>query len=120
MNRIESLAAAIMKHEGFYPGSRSWRNKNPGNLRASVFANSVNDGFAAFYTFDLGWRALIWDLEHKCWGQTSTGLNQTSTLADLITVWAPVGDHNNTQAYIQDVCHYLGLEPTTPLNYFIQ
>ncbi len=113
----------MAEHEGWKPpksatdtASRSYRNHNPGNLRASPFAYSTIDGFAVFKNDALGWMALQWDIMQKAKGNTSTGLGPSSTLADLIQVWAPPTDGNDTTAYLAAVVQMSGLAPTTLLS----
>lgn len=58
---IDKWAAAIQAHEGWTPGSRSYRNNNPGNLQYAGQTGSTGKdekGFAIFPTYDLGLAAL--------------------------------------------------------------
>ena len=121
--KIERLMLAIAKHEGWHPpakgdkagGSRAYRNHNPGNLRKSPFAFSEVDGFAVFRSDFIGWMALHWDLMQKAKGQTVTGLTGQSTIRDLIYVWAPPADNNNTEAYVEAVVRDSGFPSETTL-----
>ena len=119
MTRLESLCAAIQKQEGWYPFSRSWRNNNPGNLRSSPFASGAKGGFATFANYASGWLALWWDVWMKCQGKTRTGLNQDSTLRDLVRVWAPVTDGNDPFGYALKIAAQLNVPTSTPLSYFL-
>ena len=69
-------------------GSPSWRNHNPGNLRASPFAIGTKDNFAVFINDEVGFQALVWDIWKKCRGETSTGLTSNSTIYDLIKIYS--------------------------------
>ena len=103
MSRMEFyvlLAKAIQKHEGWFKGSRSQRNNNPGNLRSSPFQSGIRDNFSYFKNFDTGWHALIWDIDWKFTGRTSSRLNGNSTLLEFFQVYAPAGDNNNPKAYV--------------------
>lgn len=111
--------AAMQKHEGYFIGSRSWRNNNPGNLRWSRFMVKQVSGFASFASFADGWLALWYDLNGKCTGKTITNLKPTSTLADLIYVWAPAKDGNNPEGYIAHVCALTGFSRDTALHWFV-
>ncbi len=121
--KIEALMRAIVKHEGWSEqtektpagGSRSYRNHNPGNLRASPFACGTVDNFAVFKSDFVGYMALHWDLMQKARGNTVTGLNKTSTIRDLITVYAPPSDNNDTEAYIESVVSYMQMPENTTL-----
>lgn len=122
-NKLEKLALAIKKHEGWiepgspgYPrGSISFRNNNPGNLRYSPKQSGSQYGFSKFPTYAAGWNALIWDLTQKCHGNTRTGLNGQSTLMQLLAVYAPAADHNNPEAYMMFVQGETGFPPTMKL-----
>jgi hypothetical protein len=95
--KIEKLARAMTTAEGWLPdqlasdihgaGTVSYRNHNPGNLRKSVFALGVRDGFAYFYNDATGFFALQFDLMRKAQGQTTTSLIPDSTLGELLSVY---------------------------------
>lgn len=124
MLKIARLALAIQEREGWKSpleapetgGSRSYRNQNPGNLRKSPFQIGIKDGFAVFRDSMAGTMALHWDLIQKCTGNTTSGLSGDSTLAQLIQIWAPPADGNDTEKYIADVCAMTGLKPTDKLS----
>lgn len=96
-------------------GSRAYRNHNPGNLRASPYADRIQEGFAVFGNDAMGWFALYWDLWMKSQGKTSTGLGPDSTLRELIYTWAPPTDKNNTEKYLEHVVKNSGLEESQKL-----
>ena len=122
-DNLEQLIKAIINHEGWfkprpeegYAGSRSWRNKNPGNLRYSKFQNGTDGGYATFESVEIGRKALRWDITQKIKGNTVTGLNGESTIEDLIHVYAPPGDNNNTAAYVRSVEEKTGFKRTMKL-----
>src|ERR1051325_9975485 len=97
VNILEALADAFMHHEGWYPGSRSNRNRNPGNLRP-FRADQPHDsqGYRIFSSLIQGYQALLEDLQAKLNG--SHGLKPDSTLLNLLNVYAPAGDNNNPTA----------------------
>ena len=68
--------------------SVSWRNHNPGNLRKSPWAIGESDGFAVFLNDEIGFHALVWDLHQKATGNTVTGLNEKSTVYQLIKIYS--------------------------------
>ena len=123
-NKGEMVVEAIIKYEGWRPaneatkdgGSRSFRNNNPGNLRSSPFELHQVDGFSRFTSVEVGRKALVWDLKKKSLGQTVTDLNGESTLSDLIRVYAPVTDGNDTDKYIEFVLKETGLRPDVKLS----
>src|SRR5271167_4818842 len=105
MNAIEALADAIMTFEGWHYGTRSWRNRNPGNLRPvpdKIPIAPVDDGgYYSFSSLAFGWSRLIADIDAKFAG--SHGLTPQSTLQDLLNIYAPAGDHNNPTEYCKFV-----------------
>jgi len=67
-DKFAAWADAIQQHEGWFPGSRSFRNNNPGNLKFSGQFGAVGadaNGFAIFPDYDTGREALIADLRAK-------------------------------------------------------
>lgn len=121
--KVERLIEAITEFEGWEPpsekngfkGSRSYRNHNPGNLRASPFAFSVVDNFAVFKNDFVGYMALHWDLMQKSKGNTVTGLNAQSSLRDLFFVYAPPSDNNHTEEYVAYVAKSMGVNENITL-----
>src|SRR5258707_9251052 len=117
MTPLEALADAIMQFEGWIVRSRSWRNRNPGNLRPySVIQRKDADGYRVFDSLADGWTALRLDLRAKFEG--SHGLTPESTMLDLLNVYAPAGDANNPTNYTTFVCNWTSKilsRPITPI-----
>ena len=107
---VQVLADAIQKKEGWFPGSRSFRNNNPGNIwdgigkgkTARIWPDTPIDdkGFLVFATYAAG-RAL---LER----QIQINVDRGATLAALIARWAPPSE-NDTAKYIADVSKWTGI-----------
>ena len=123
MLTLERLTLAMAEFEGWSTlvenkngtGSVSWRNNNPGNLRASPFSDEEKNGFVVFKTEADGWAAFRWDIMQKARGKTSTGLNGQSTLRDLIFIWAPASDNNYPENYLKAVVQMTGIDEKTTL-----
>lgn len=121
--KMGKLLLAMAEHEGWgmpspgkpNGGTRAYRHHNPGNLRRSIFQHSVIDDFAVFPSDHIGWVAFEYDIMQKAKGNTITGLNGESTIADLLYKWAPPADNNDTEAYIKSVEQKSGLPRTTKL-----
>ena len=97
---IEALADGIMAFEGWRPGSRSYRNRNPGNLRDSPVPHTLDVGdYCVFADFLTGYGALKVELESKVTGINSHGIGPDSTLEQLFDVYAPRADHNEPNEY---------------------
>ena len=62
---ISEWASAIQSFEGWFPGSRSWRNNNPGNLMyaGQPGATEGDGGFAVFDSVQDGFNALVRQLQ---------------------------------------------------------
>jgi len=123
MFKLERLALAILDREGWCPvcyngnenGSLTYRHHNPGALRSSPKQVATKNGFAVFASDFEGFNALIWDLEQKAKGKTSTGLNGNSTLKDLINKWAPKEDNNDPKSYLAFICERTNFKPDMKL-----
>jgi hypothetical protein len=89
------------------------RNNNPGNLRFinQQGASMGEKNFAKFNTLEEGFNALVNDVKAKQTGNTRTGLNGNSTLAQFFKIYAPSADNNNPEAYANTVAKKLGIDP---------
>lgn len=88
------------------------KNNNPGNLRVP----GSKTEFQKFNTLEEGFNAMQRDLTSKIIGTSSTGLGPNDTISDLIEVYAPASDNNDTQSYISQVVDSLGISPNTKLS----
>jgi len=113
---IPQLAKVMKAHEGFYPGSRSYRNNNPGNFKpgsltaymAKLGATSVDSGgFAIFPTIEIGTTAQEQFLRDCCMGNIGK-YKGTMTIAQFIGTYAPASE-NDTEKYIVQVTTGLGV-----------
>ncbi len=121
MSPVEAMADAIMSFEGWIPkgqsnaipnGSRSWRNRNPGNLRpfSSTQARDA-DNYRVFNSLVDGFSALLADLNHKL----QIDFAPTNTLLDVMNKYAPTGDANNPTQYTIFICHRLTITLGRPI-----
>lgn len=112
---VSTLAAAIQTFEGYYPGTRSYRNNNPGNIKfaSQPGATGQDDkGFAIFDSFSSGWTALITLIQkrikqHPNW-----------TILDFFMSYAPPSDNNDTSGYASFVAKAVGAPITATLGEF--
>ena len=111
---ILGLAEAIKTFEGFYPGTRAYRNNNPGNLKYTSWTREQgairedDKGFSVFADYETGWRALLNLLllrvrQHPEW-----------SILDLFNSYAPPTE-NDTNAYAQFVAKHVGGDINTKL-----
>lgn len=110
---IERMAMAIREFEGWYPGSRSWRNNNPGNLKFAGQAGAVatdDQGHAIFDSQASGWAALIHQLTLAFSGQSHVyGPGDT-----LYSFFGKYAEGNRVQ-YAEFVAARLGVAPDATL-----
>lgn len=123
------MALAIGTKEGWYKGTRSFRNNNPGNLDYSNNLKNIDNGvtienggkgrFAKFSTAELGIKALV-ENKIKRWANGNmpiTSGNQSQlpggykkgtqpTIKQFFYTYAPPSE-NNTQLYISQVINAL-------------
>jgi hypothetical protein len=108
VNGSEALADAIMHFEGWKPGSRSYVNRNPGNLRRPKPTVDTDDkGFRKFESLVNGYIALVGDIRQKISGHNDHGLGPASTILEYFQVYAPSQDGNDTAKYAEFVAGWL-------------
>jgi hypothetical protein len=126
MNLIDKWAKSIEKHEGFYIGSRSWRNNNPGNFRYSKYTASLGDNkgkdsknFIIYNTYDIGFNALKQFLTDACKGELRA-YKPDMTLLQFYSVYAPSADGNSPLRYATFIANSLGVPITTKIKTLLQ
>ena len=122
---LTDLALAVQKHEGWHPGSMSFRRNNPGNLRSAKTGK-----FLVFENYFKGFSELKYDLHMKIIGVAKSVLNYISrsgqhyerlTFQTIISIYAPSEDFNNPVSYCNALCidpnlTKYKLTPSTPLS----
>ena len=108
---VDSFCLAIQKHEGWYEGSRSWRNNNPGNIRYVGQAKAVGsdkNNFAIFANYQDGFDCLKNMIKNA-----ATGLSRVyfpdDTIKDFFSKYAPSYDNNDSLHYAEVVADALGV-----------
>jgi hypothetical protein len=105
---LEAIADAIYLYEGSKARDRAYRNRNPGNLRATdAMTPQDEQHYRIFPSFIHGYSALLDDLWSKATGHNQHGLNFDSSLLDLFKVYAPTGDLNQPEKYAEHVAFWL-------------
>lgn len=127
---LTTLGLAHQIHEGFYPGSISSRQNNPGNIRFNEslarFYGAIkgDSGFARFPTYQAGFKALLDDISAKICGKSRhIDYSKNPTFLTYVKVYAPTEDNNNPLAYCEYLCSRLleyGVRPETPLSQMCQ
>lgn len=119
MNKIEKFCAAVKDHEGWYPGSRAFRNHNPGNFRCSKLMTELgaircDDNFSVFKDDESGWKALVQFVTYACKNELRAYKNKT--IYGFFEVYAPSGDKNNPRRYADIVAKAVGVSPETKMS----
>lgn len=114
-NYLELMCQAIKEYEGYYPGSRSYKNSNPGNCRYSPVGylpiygkvGSDKNNFAIFSTYDLGWLYLHNLIKEKA------KTHPTWSLVTFMKQYAPSTDGNNPDTYATYLGKHMGVNQFT-------
>jgi hypothetical protein len=112
---VYKLASAIATEEGYFtPNSLPERNNNPGDLREAGSYGKF-DGFVVFPSKSAGIAGL--------YRQICLDIFRGSTLRNLVYTWAPPGDNNNSEEYLNNTARRIGLgakDINTPLWNFLE
>lgn len=109
------MAKKIQEHEGYFPGSRSYRNANPGNLRWANQPSATGkdkDNFAIFPDYETGFKALKNMLKAAAEGRSKI-YKPTDNLYQWANKYAPSSDHNNPDRYAEVVAKAMKVDPKT-------
>lgn len=118
---IVHWATAIQIYEGWAPGSRSYRNNNPGNLRGGMWPlveGRDKDGFLIFRDYRAGFDALCTLLERAATGKSRIYCVD-DTLLKFFERYAPASDGNHPGRYATFVARRLGVPADTPIGTLI-
>jgi peptidoglycan hydrolase-like protein with peptidoglycan-binding domain len=120
INKLDAWALAIQEFEGFFPGSRSYRNNNPGNIKYVGQSNVGKDdkGFCIFPDYATGLAALKALLKRAASGG-SKYYNANGSLYDFYNVYAPSSDNNHPNLYAEYVAKRIGVDPDTIISTLI-
>lgn len=121
---IPLFAKAIQEHEGYFKGSRSFRNNSPANFKLgggltdymkSLGGTSLDpQGFVIFPTYEIGFKALCTFLTDACKGGLRS-YRPTMSLKKFFEVYAPSSDNNDPLRYAQQVAKKIGCSVDTTL-----
>lgn len=133
--KSELCADAIQEFEGWYPGSRSYRNKNPGNIRFVGQALAIGEdrgnvpagtnGYCIFKTYADGRYTLMQQIRNVALGKSATynrgavklGLANGGELSiqQYFRIYAPTSDNNYPDIYAAYVAKKMGVPVTTKM-----
>lgn len=109
----DRMAQAIMEFEGYFQGSVSYKNNNPGNLKFRGQAGATgadSQGHAIFSTFEEGYNALVNQVRIMFTAGGSL-YNPGMTLYQVFAKYAEA----NSVPYAQFVASRLGVSPDNTL-----
>jgi len=118
-SRLTAFAQAIQWKEGWYQGSKSFRNRNPGNIKFTNYTKSLGAirkdemGFCVFDTERDGFAGLCRFIQ-----DASNNLlrdYKNCTIKTFFEVYAPSKDSNNPLKYAKDVAERLKVAIDTKL-----
>jgi hypothetical protein len=115
--KIVKMCSAIERHEGYYVGSRSYRNCNSGNFKFCGQYKAIGkdaQGFAIFPSYEVGWQHLLKVVHNACTGK-SLVYPKTMTLLEYFAKYAPAQDSNDPKRYAEVVAESIGCSPFTRL-----
>jgi hypothetical protein len=110
---------AIAIYEGATePGTRPYRNCNPGDLRWPYGkpypwgATGIDDAyFLIFPNFQTGFNALVGMVERAASGHSRI-YRPDMTIVEFFNEFAPSSDNNNPDKYAEWVGEHIGVDPT--------
>jgi len=109
MGDFSSVASVIQTIEGWFPGSLSQTNNNPGNLRpAGQPGCTPVGGFCSFTTLAAGQQALN--------DQIALDASRGETIAQFAAKYAPAQDSNDPASYAASIAAATGLSVNDPLS----
>lgn len=146
MSLLEKLANGIKEHEGWFEGSRSYRNNNPGNIRYTKYTASLgaigkdDKNFCIFPDYFTGFNALIQFLK-DAFGRkllpyykfnkgisyhrvllpngSDGDLLPNLTLYDFTSIYAPRDDNNDSYGYATRLSNYCKVPITIKVKDFL-
>ena len=116
-DKINQMCLSIQKHEGWYKGSRSWRNSNPGNLRFAgqrLAVGKDHGNFCIFKTYEDGFTTLRNMITNAATGKSKVYAASDSLYA-FFAKYAPAADSNQPREYAEIVARELAVSPTTQI-----
>jgi hypothetical protein len=114
---VEGMAKAIKTFEGWYEGSRSFRNHNPGNLKFAGQPGAIGadeTGHAIFDSDISGWEALKRQIR-----AAFTGASHVYSVNDTFYSFFSHYAEGNSRQYAEYVADQLGVDPNSTLGSLI-
>ena len=122
ISKLDVWCEAIKTHEGWFPGSRSYVNRNPGNIKFVGQKKAVGKdggGFCIFATYADGYQELKDMLVRAATPPDSATYQANMSLQDFFRRYAPAGDNNDPDRYAEAVAKKLGVGVGVPISSLI-
>ncbi len=126
---ISKFAMAIQNHEGYFNGSRSYRNNSPANFKTGGTLTPYmqklggialdKDNFVIFPTYQVGFTALCTFLTDACNNKLKRYTGDMD-LFQFFQMYAPSSDHNDPYLYAKSVAGYIGVAIETKISEFLK
>ena len=110
---IQLFALSIQEFEGWYEGSVSHKNNNPGNIKDLHFPGTIgkdSEGHAIFKDWESGWNALVTKLQNAFYGKSEV-YRPSFSIYEFFAKWAA----GNSIEYARFVADKFGVSPETTL-----
>ncbi len=121
-SKLDLWCEGIKEHEGWFAGSRSYRNKNPGNLKYVGQRRAVgkdSGGFCIFASYEDGFNELK-EMLVRAGTPPDTGVYRANmTLLEFFRKYAPSADNNNPDNYAKVVARKIGVGIDVPISSLI-
>jgi len=111
IGQLSVVANTIQTVEGWFPGSVSYTNNNPGNLTCANQTGMIgcsSSGFAIFPDYSTGYQALE--------NQISLDASRGESILQFTNKYAPASDGNDPSSYAQTIAGATGLSVNDPLS----
>lgn len=118
---LNVMCSAIQHREGWFEGSTSFRNKNPGNLKFNGQIGTIGQdsrGFAIFKDYESGLNALKKQI-HIVASGNSRVYPKPCNLSQFFAIYAPSNDGNDPHSYASEVAGKMGVPVTWELSNLI-
>ena len=112
---VVPFAQAIQQMEGWFVGSRSYKNNNAGNLKYSTYTKSLGaiekdkDGFCIFPDYAKGFSALCQFIIDAA--DNKLKLCKQCTIYSFCAGYAPASDKNQPKKYAEFIAQKLKVKP---------
>lgn len=106
---IEQFADAIQEMEGYFPGSRAYKNNNPFNLKYIGQRTAIgkdDKGFCIFPSYDIGRQTGIDMIKNVVAGKSRV-YKQNCSILEFFKLYAPDSDGNDSNRYASFVAQKL-------------